>query len=70
MFDHEDGSCSCGGHAVTRQNKKTGHLFYGCSNFPKCNNTESLNREPIGDFFSSRDDMLRSYYEAFYEGDG
>lgn len=40
MFDVEDGSCDCGGHAVKRHNSKTGEPFWGCSNFPKCRNTE------------------------------
>lgn len=69
-FDHEDGSCpECGGHAVERINKMRGTIFHGCSNYPRCLNTEPI-RQSRGDFLLSDDDILRAYYEAFYDGDG
>lgn len=70
-FDHEDGHCSCGGHTVRRENRATKQQFYGCSNFPKCTNTEPLHRNRIrGDFFTGHDDYVREFAEAFYDGDG
>lgn len=71
MFDNEDGSCQCGGHAVVRVNKKNDSRFYGCSNYPVCKNTEPLHRnKPQGDFLISGDDILEAFYDAFYDGDG
>jgi len=54
MFNYEDGSCDCGGHAVKRHNKKDGSVFWGCSNFPKCKNTEPY----------------PNYASKFFKGDG
>ncbi len=34
------------GHLVTRRARRTGSLFWGCSNYPKCRNTTS--HEPVG----------------------
>lgn len=71
MFDHEDGSCECGGHAVERHNQKTGDRFYGCSNYPKCVNTSPLDRGlPMGHDLMSGADYLREWANAFYDGDG
>lgn len=43
-FDPEDGSCECGGHAVTRRRAIDEREFWGCSNFPRCRNAESIER--------------------------
>lgn len=41
----KDGPCpSCGGSLVKRINRKTNQKFYGCSTFPSCRYTKSLNR--------------------------
>lgn len=39
---HEFGLCSCGGYFVERQNKQKGNFFLGCSRYPKCKNTKTL----------------------------
>lgn len=70
MFDYEDGSCQCGGHAIKRLNKKTGHEFYGCSNFPECRNTENIKPYIGQSFLLGYDDILMAYYESFYDRDG
>jgi len=33
---------NCGGNIIIRRNSKTGDRFYGCSGFPKCRYTKSL----------------------------
>lgn len=30
---------SCSGNMLVRKNSKTGHRFYGCSNYPNCTAT-------------------------------
>lgn len=72
MFDREDGSCQCGGHAMIRLNNKTNRQFYGCDQYPKCKNTEPLNHgNPFhGDLFLSADEMLECWADAMYDGDG
>lgn len=65
-FDHEDGSCSCGGHAVVRTNRKDSSQFYGCSNFPKCRNTAPVGNGHgfTGDGLMSGEDQLTAWAEA------
>lgn len=36
------GACPCGGRMVKRQNATKKNYFLGCSNYPKCKNTNSL----------------------------
>ena len=66
MFNHEDGSCTeCDGHAIIRTNSKTGDSFYGCTNFPRCKNTQSLRSNRFsGDGFFSSDQELECWAEA------
>lgn len=33
---------TCGGHLLPRKNAKTGVVFYGCSEWPKCRTTRPL----------------------------
>lgn len=62
-FDREDGSCECGGHAVKREGRHG--LFYGCSNFPRCRNTEPLqHNRPPGSFLISGDELLENWARA------
>lgn len=70
LFDREDGSCQCGGHAIERVNRGTGEVFWGCSNYPKCRSSVSAQSRQRGDFFLSDDDYALAFYEAFYDGDG
>ena len=35
------GKCSCGRPMCERKNSKTGEVFLGCSNYPKCKLTKS-----------------------------
>jgi ssDNA-binding Zn-finger/Zn-ribbon topoisomerase 1 len=37
------GKCQCGCQRVERVNKQSGTKFLGCSNYPKCNITSSIN---------------------------
>jgi ssDNA-binding Zn-finger/Zn-ribbon topoisomerase 1 len=39
------GDCKCGGNYILRQNSKNGEYFYGCSNYPKCTNTQQITYE-------------------------
>lgn len=44
--DHRDqlNICdSCGSIMLIRENKENGNKFWGCSNYPDCKNTESIN---------------------------
>lgn len=36
---------SCGGNMLVRKNSKTGHRFYGCSNYPNCTATAPYNSD-------------------------
>jgi hypothetical protein len=38
--DH--GRCPCGGRMVKRVNRAKGNFFLGCSKYPKCKNTQTL----------------------------
>lgn len=40
--ENEHGACHCGGRMVKRRNAKKGNYFLGCSNYPRCKNTENL----------------------------
>jgi DNA topoisomerase-1 len=42
------------GHLVARRARRTGNVFWGCSNYPKCDYT--TNNEPIGAVHDSDDD--------------
>lgn len=35
------GSCSCGGNFVIRTNRQKGNKFLGCTNYPRCRNTQN-----------------------------
>jgi hypothetical protein len=35
------GECKCGSPMRERKNSKTGEVFFGCSNYPKCKMTKS-----------------------------
>lgn len=39
----------CGGRLILMINKDTEELFIGCSNFPKCSYTESVDEEDDND---------------------
>lgn len=47
----------CNGFLVERVNKKTGSLFFGCSNFPKCRETKPGEEE------DERPDAFRSHHK-------
>ena len=42
-FVEKHGKCSCGCNWVVRTNKSNGAEFLGCSNYPKCKGTKSIN---------------------------
>lgn len=66
-IDSEDGSCSCGGHAIQRENKTTHQPFWGCSNFPVCRATMRYPYDgPAGDLLCSGDGYLQAFADAFY----
>lgn len=35
-------NCICGNEMISKENKKTGENFYGCSTYPKCKHTKSM----------------------------
>ncbi len=67
-FNHDDGSCDCGGHAVERTNRRTGEVFYGCDRYPQCKNTEPLHFAQAhgfsGDGLLSSEDVMECWAEA------
>ncbi len=50
------------GHLVPRRARRTGNVFYGCSNYPKCDFT--TNHEPLGGLHDTDDGPLARKGEA------
>lgn len=42
LFEETHGKCSCGSDWKIRTNKTNNTQFLGCSNYPKCKNTKSI----------------------------
>ena len=42
-FEELHGKCSCGNHWVIRVNSTTKLKFLGCSDYPNCKRTKTLN---------------------------
>jgi DNA topoisomerase-1 len=51
------------GKLVARRARRTGNVFWGCSNYPKCDYT--TNHEPIGAFHDADDGPVAKFGEAF-----
>lgn len=46
MDDYEPECPECGEDMVKRRNRATGEEFYGCSMYPQCDGTVSINEPP------------------------
>ena len=57
--------CECESLMVQRKNKTTGALFYGCSQYPKCTFTETL--EEVEEGLSLRLHLVESFRKGEIE---
>lgn len=72
LFNFEDGSCQCGGHAI-KVVSKSGKEYERCTNYPKCMSMAPVGWELspfMGHDLMTGDEFQWAWADAMYDGDG